>query len=78
MNDERDLTVRDTATVIVTDTVDGTKKRRRNGPNVKRAITTTLSLSDCDPRVVAAAQAIRKPGQLLRIASTSEIQVVNP
>ena len=77
-NDTTDPTVRDTATVTVKDTVDGTKKRRRrSATNVRRAITTTLSLDDCDPEVVAVAKKIRKAGQVFVIKSPTEILVVN-
>lgn len=77
-NDTKDRPVRDTATVTVTKPVDGSKvQRKRHGKNVKRAIKTTLALSDCDPRVVEVAQSARKPGQLLRVVSPNEIHVVN-
>lgn len=69
--------IRDNATVTVKDTVDGTKKRRQGG-YTRRAITTTMSIDDVDPGVRAAAMAVKKPGQLLRVVSKTEVWVVNP
>ncbi len=66
----------DNATVTVKDAVDGTK-RRKHGKHTKLAITTTLSLDDLDPRIRAAVMATKKPGQLIRIISPTEVQVVN-
>jgi hypothetical protein len=58
--------------------VDGRKKRRKPGPRgPKKAITVTLTLDDCDPRVVAAAKSVRKPGQLFVIVNPECIRVVN-
>jgi len=80
MNEHTDLTdqpIRDTATVTVKDAVDGRKKRRKPSGYVRKAVTTTLTLEDCDPRVVAAAKAIRKPGQLFQIVNPEVIRVIN-
>lgn len=75
-------TVRDTATVTVKEAVDGTRNRRRRRAYPARAampeaINTTLSLADCDPRVVAAAQSVRQPGQVLVVVDLDLIRVVN-
>jgi hypothetical protein len=70
-----------TVTVKKKAVVDGTpvKQRRRRGTGTRtpRAIKHTIDLSDCDPRVAAAAQEVRKPGQKLRVVSTQEVWVVN-
>lgn len=77
-NDTKDQTIRETATVTVEQPVDGTKKRkRRSATNIRRAITTTLTLDDCDPRVVAAAKKIRKKGQVFVIEARDVIRIVN-
>jgi len=68
----------DNATVTVKDTVDGTKRRRNVSTNTRRAITTTLSLDDVAPAIRAAPMAVRKPGQLFKVISPTEVHVVNP
>lgn len=77
-NDTSDPTVRDTATVTVSEAVDGTKKRKRNKKNNQRwAINTTLTLDDVDPGIRAMVLKVKKPGQLVRIVSPTEVLVVN-
>lgn len=69
----------DIATVTTKDAVDGSKQRRRqSATNVRRAISTTLSLDDVEPGVRAAAEKVRKPGQLFKVVSPTEVHVVNP
>jgi hypothetical protein len=68
----------DNATITVKDTVDGTKKRRQGTGYVRKAYNTTLSLDDVDPGVRAAAEKVRKPGQLFKVVSRTEVHVVNP
>lgn len=78
MSTEQEPTVREVATVFVKDAVDGTVKRKARGkgkrPNSK---VTTLSLDDCLPEIAAAARSCRKPGQVFRVVSATEVLVVN-
>jgi hypothetical protein len=67
----------DNATITVKNAVDGTKKRRQAKGYVRKAVTTTLSLDDVEPGIRAAAIATRKPGQLFRVVSATEVWIVN-
>jgi hypothetical protein len=73
-------TVRSEATVTVKETVDGTKRRKKasRGPKqAKKVVGQTLTLDDVDPRIAAAARAVRKRGQVFRVVSPVEVMVVN-
>lgn len=67
--------VRDSATVHVSEPVDGTKRRRAYAARQVRA-TTTHELR-VDERVMAAARAVLRPGQRLVIVSATEVRLVN-
>jgi hypothetical protein len=80
--DQEQPTIRDTATVTVAATVDGTKKRKtrsdkgkKRGP--RKVVTDTLGLDQVRADVRAAAVACRKPGQVIRPISPTEVLVVN-
>lgn len=76
-NNTNDRTVRETATVTVSEAVDGRKKRRKPTGYQRKAITTTLSFKDVLPEIMAAAQAVRKPSQIIVIDSPTQVRVVN-
>lgn len=76
-NDTKDQTLRETATVVVTTVVDGTKKRRTPSGYQRKAITTTLSMDDVHPDVAAAARKVRLPGQVFVVVNPTTVRVVN-
>lgn len=75
MVDESGRTIRDRATVIVAETVDGTKKRRRrNLPAVPKA--GRLKSLTVDESVMEAAKAALREGERLIIVSSTEVRLV--
>jgi hypothetical protein len=71
----RSLTVREAATVIVTETVDGTVQRRtpRKG---QRAAYTNYHIK-VDPRVWAVARKLCGPYQAIKIIDTTTVLITN-
>ena len=71
--------VRSTATVTVTEPVDGTvkKKKRSRGSKKNRKRVTAEYQVTVDPRVMEAAKAICRPSQRLQIVSATEVRLVN-
>lgn len=65
-------TVRDTATVRVSDPVDGMVTRAGS----KRARPAPVDHVKVDPRVLATAKRIRRPGECLVIVNESEVRLV--
>ena len=57
--------VRETAAVTVTDTVDGTRRRRT--PVARRRLAITTVEVTVDPRIMAAARAALRPGERLLV-----------
>lgn len=68
-------TVRETASVIVKEPVDGTRKRKARGPGARRAITTHHIVPRAD--VLAEAKRICLPTQRLITESETSVLVVN-
>jgi len=76
-DDEPDVPrVKDVATVTVKDTVDGTKKRKKRGPNKPKAAITHTDIK-VDPRVWATAKSICMGSQRIVIVSETHVMVVN-
>lgn len=67
-------TLAETATVTVSDTVDGTRRRRPPTPAYRSS---RVTHTQADPRAVRAAQALLRPGQKLVTVSPTEVWVVN-
>lgn len=65
--------VRDRATVTVTETVDGTVKRRAPRPTRRSS---KVRHTVVDPRVMATAHRIRRPGEVIQIVSPTEVRLV--
>ena len=61
--------------------IDATPKKRKQSrgskTNRKRVIAATLTMDQVDPRVREAAEKTRRPGQLFRPVSATEVMVVN-
>lgn len=68
-------TIRDTAAVHLSEPIDGKRRRRASAAHQRRAITTHQL--EVDPQVMAAALAIKRPGQRLVIVSATEVRLVN-
>jgi hypothetical protein len=72
-------TIRDTATVRPTEPIDGQAVRRSpsRASSTNRRRATTVRELVVDPAVMAAAEAVRRPGQRLVIISATEVRLVN-
>ena len=68
--------IRDTATVRPSEPVEGKQRRRRPSAASQPRAVTTHQL-EVDPQVMAAALAIKRPGQRLVIVSATEVRLVN-
>lgn len=69
-------TVRNTATVTVSEPVDGRRRSRRPVTENRRLASTTGYLR-VDPAVMAQARRLLRPGQRLEIVSEREVRLVN-
>jgi hypothetical protein len=68
------MTVRDRATVTVTNPVDGTKRRRSRQP--KRTLARTEKHIVPDKRVMEAIAQIKRPGERVKVVSATEVWLV--
>lgn len=66
--------VRETATVTVDGTVDGTRRRRPSAPRRQSSAVTGFTV---DPRIMAAAKAALRPGERLKIVGPNLVITVN-
>lgn len=76
MNDTTHRSVRGTAKVTVSESVDGTVARRVRSTD-KRPRARTVRSEQADPKLLRAAKAALRPGQRIIVVSASEIRVVN-
>ena len=67
--------VRDTATVIVTETVDGTRRVRRKGARGS-GVSGPVSTSSVAPALMTAARELMRPGERLVVISSTEVHLV--
>jgi hypothetical protein len=65
-------TVRETATVLVSEPVDGTRRRRAS--HTRRRLAVTTETWTVDPRIMAAAKAALRPGERLVLVAPGEVR----
>jgi hypothetical protein len=65
-------TVRETASLTVSEPVDGTRRRRAS--HTRRRLAVTTDQWQVDPRILAAAKAALRPGERLVLVAPGEVR----